>query len=934
MTTSRRPAASSADVQNTLHYALGNLGGRQKSWMATPSTLPSGTPSTQTPTATHLPVQPRRRGRPTKDALHAPSDATPHAQAAPSSSISPQLASVVSRNHCHGPGHAHAAVFPSPAPSEETAATLPTPPHHEPARGCSTHLDFLGARQPHAAHGADALQPQTQPIDMRLQHQTPAQAQSNTTPTHTSAPASNTSFENPRSVPSPLDGQGTTPQHQAQPMTVGTAWYTAQDCWEALHRFKAAFPPSSGHPCDEGRLAVLRDAVQQQDWHYLTLHQYYCLHTLDRNALPKPLRSQPKLPQAMLFLREVLGSNSRVSHVYLQFFVNFPAPIQVLGAYFPAMFEQQGHQLLLFITRSPDYKSLKHSSDQRRFPPLAGEMIFDYKIASVTLQRLLFTSCLRWISRDLPKNPHQPRYETNALAVFEQNRAALYQHQLALQQTQQQGPFEELIPFGQALRKLLADHEATLHRYLSSLALQHPGAHPSRLPSQPAQYQAYLHSGVAVAAPTPQPNDRLGEQQPTQATMQQRRARERLPDRLVLHSNVSMPSLPRRPPLRSNASIQSWPHLMQIQQQTVARIPLLPPLGWTQPQQRVPNPARFGLHQAHLRSPTQTAKSSPSPLYCFVHGFLQQPVRLSEATRAIETLSFSMTSAEVSTIARQSTKNPGHYTRIITEASKIIRLRCVKWPGAEMPRLREWAIADTAWIPYSYFTFNNTSLEQRRKVHYGKDQPIDLTHLVREGVNTVQATIMAATSDTAHTNYLVAVEILGIQSHKSIKEQCLTARRIPASDILTAIKTKLSGTNEDDEMAIVASNLSISLFDPFSASSICAIPVRSKACAHFDCFDLETFLSTRPRSGDVSRADTWRCPICNADARPSQLIVDGFLEEVKGELESNGLEMTRVIVVGADGTWKPRTEVREGVSDKTPPPEAQKAMKEVIDLSD
>lgn len=109
---------------------------------------------------------------------------------------------------------------------------------------------------------------------------------------------------------------------------------------------------------------------------------------------------------------------------------------------------------------------------------------------------------------------------------------------------------------------------------------------------------------------------------------------------------------------------------------------------------------------------------------------------------------------------------------------------------------------------------------------------------------------------------------------------------------------------------------------------------------HIDCFDLETFLQTRRRKGNVSVADQWRCPICNADARPPQLIVDGFLEEVRATLEKQGALQTRAIVVQQDGSWKPKAEVRDpnGVSDDDPAPTKVQplvpAHVEIIDLSD
>jgi hypothetical protein len=127
-----------------------------------------------------------------------------------------------------------------------------------------------------------------------------------------------------------------------------------------------------------------------------------------------------------------------------------------------------------------------------------------------------------------------------------------------------------------------------------------------------------------------------------------------------------------------------------------------------------------------------------------------------------------------------------------------------------------------------------------QKIHYGKDLPIDVTGLVKEGENLLDMTVMASSKDLSFNDYLVAIESLGIISHDSVKQYCLENTRIPVQQVLSNIKRKLQGFSEDDEIAIVKSNLTIHLFDPSSASRICDIPVRSKACLHNDCFDLRS----------------------------------------------------------------------------------------------
>lgn len=329
-----------------------------------------------------------------------------------------------------------------------------------------------------------------------------------------------------------------------------------------------------------------------------------------------------------------------------------------------------------------------------------------------------------------------------------------------------------------------------------------------------------------------------------------------------------------------------------------------------------------------------------SKLYQYVEGFLKIPARLSTANRAIEKWSFDLSADMVQTIAPTVSGPPGQAGyRLVDKNSKTLRLRCIKWTASNPPEEHIWATKDTSWVPYSCFKLNGALLEQRKKVHHGKDLPIDITKHVKEGENVLEIMVTSDSSDKAFLDYLVAIEFLGITCHETMKSDCLGKRFTSSEDVMAKLKAKLSsGSGEDDELAIVGGTQTINLFDPFSASDICELPVRSRVCLHNDCFDLEIFLSTRRRKGDVSDPDVWRCPICNADARPKYLIVDGFLVEVKKALEAKGQARTRAIVVHPDGTWEPKEEVRDpnGVSDDSPTPTARRASvaAEIIDISD
>jgi len=287
----------------------------------------------------------------------------------------------------------------------------------------------------------------------------------------------------------------------------------------------------------------------------------------------------------------------------------------------------------------------------------------------------------------------------------------------------------------------------------------------------------------------------------------------------------------------------------------------------------------------------------------------------------MEIWTFNLSHNDMQTLPQASCVAGAPVTRDIDEKSKFVRLRCIKWDEIEDPTEEAWAASDTKWIPRSYFSLNGLALEQRKKIHHGKDMPIDFTHLLREGENTLEFTVLTSPSDTSHQKYLLAVEVTGVASYDAIKERLFNENFVSADLVLDGIKRQLAPLANSDEIAMLSeSTLTINLFDPFYQSKYCDIPVRSQACPHNDCFDLETFLTTRARKGDASVADQWRCPVCRGDARPQTLILDGFIKQVYEQLSNMGLSNTRAIVVSKDGSWRPQKEIREGVSDDPPTP--------------
>ncbi|KAJ9668417.1 hypothetical protein H2201_001465 [Coniosporium apollinis] len=342
--------------------------------------------------------------------------------------------------------------------------------------------------------------------------------------------------------------------------------------------------------------------------------------------------------------------------------------------------------------------------------------------------------------------------------------------------------------------------------------------------------------------------------------------------------------------------------------------PLFPTTGEPRPQPTHPDSAVSALHQAHLRSPILRPKQGDweanNPLYQYVKSFAMPP-RPVVPSQPIQSWSFTVATEDFSLIPRDVLSRDGSPpSRIIGEDSVTYRLRCSKISD-QVQGESTWVISDNTMPSYFYPQINGKPLQIRRKLQHGKDLPIDVTPYIRAGHNLLAVFVNRTADEPSPTAYAFAVEATGLKSHDNIKQDCLTSRLIPSEQSLASIKASLCDTPDDDgDIVVVSSTLSINLFDPFSASKIFDIPVRGQSCLHRDCFDLETFLETRKRSqpGWPSAVDEWRCPLCKADVRPQSLVVDGFLVDVRAKLADQGLLNTRSIIVEADGSWRPKPE--------------------------
>ena len=417
---------------------------------------------------------------------------------------------------------------------------------------------------------------------------------------------------------------------------------------------------------------------------------------------------------------------------------------------------------------------------------------------------------------------------------------------------------------------------------------------------QPSQYVQYLQNqqfrssqsttpGTTTARPAADRNS-------TQTSLMSRSSHSR---------NSQFPSI--RPVPVSSPRVQ-MSQSQPVQSRSAGISPLLPPEGYRAPLTVQPQPMRLGIHQADLRDPVkQLVKKTPDGvedihLYQYLGEFLIRPTGVDPEVFSYR-WKVSISASDYQRISRPVQRENGQRSlQVYQSGSRIYRLRIISVPNSQTQSIETiWSTASTTWPSVMYIFVNQNEMYVRRKVHNGKDLPLDISAHLREGENEVNLHFLLGPGECRSTHYEAAVEIMEICEYDEILAQI---RRRPACETRADITKRLSSRIDDDELAIVTDSLTVPLIDPFMAQ-VFKVPVRSVNCTHIECFDLEAFVTTRKsNSGSQPLNDNWLCPVCKADARPQLLVIDEFFVDVREALERGGLiENAQSIQVGANGTW-------------------------------
>lgn len=781
----------------------------------------------------------------------------------------------------------------------------------------------------------------------------PPEAQQQSRPSMTSAPP------DWNHVPSSPVGLGPSTSFINQ-----TFWTQSQ---EALDAFVARADSAMllSETVELPRTRLLRDACNEKDLFYLTLHQIYTLRTFAPSEFARLPYVSGQNETGMEVVQQLLVDNHRLSGDFLRWSVNFPRPLGVMcqTREFPIVLHRIARSLGLFAEK---WTAFDRHIRERGYPPLIDELVVQFGITSTVLLSIVFLALSRRI--------FGTQHEDQLRSIYSKNKRN-YVKRFGSRHTPQQIHREnehliqaykalsraQILPVGQQTSPVAQEHAAEPQRSLQPVgptgqityvAIPSPQMPSAQVPVHSSQSQTlpipvYAPDAMNRAAPMFLNGQRPQHPPPARPNLVHPRgldissqvpagqmtgtaAQSPVPApgghqaQVVSHSpSQDVRQIPPQPSLQA-MSFTTPVHrittqtrhvqgqVQQPQQNLPIPQPLLPPPGPLPSTTRRPHPLRHALHQAHLHDPIikwtfsgtgGETTDKETNLFHYLKSFAVPPTPLGQTESAFE-WQFPLSRADFDRLPRIVPGDIGQrLVRSLVDGSLIYRLRCIRIsPSAKEVSQHTWCLTESVWPSVIYIFVNGVELYVRRKFHNGKDIPLDISGHLKEGLNTISLHFLRSAGESRDVVYALAVEVMDILSFTQVKK---LAQTLPAPQSRERICRRLSSSAADDELSIISDYLAVNLVDPFMAR-IFNIPARGITCEHVECFDLETYILTRAsKAGKAVLKENWRCPICGADARPQHLIIDGFLSEVRAELVRTGcLEGARAIRIKADGSWE------------------------------
>ena len=179
----------------------------------------------------------------------------------------------------------------------------------------------------------------------------------------------------------------------------------------------------------------------------------------------------------------------------------------------------------------------------------------------------------------------------------------------------------------------------------------------------------------------------------------------------------------------------------------------------------MPDPVATALHQAYAKSPQSSFWTPEIPCeqvkafryikHVSFHEALSNCTKSLQWIQEIDDNEFGMFPLDV--------KGPlGLPFRQVSNGSFLARVRCIKLKDSDgLSNESRGATSEACWPPYVAISVNGRFLEIRRKSHFGKDLPVDVTRMLKPGQNEFNASIMGL-SDDCTDRWLVGLELVEV----------------------------------------------------------------------------------------------------------------------------------------------------------------------------
>lgn len=325
---------------------------------------------------------------------------------------------------------------------------------------------------------------------------------------------------------------------------------------------------------------------------------------------------------------------------------------------------------------------------------------------------------------------------------------------------------------------------------------------------------------------------------------------------------------------------------------------------------------KAGLHLSRQRSPRRVPLDIKHIRYFqHVDKLIVQPTNLDVSIHLTE-IKFSLSEEQLQILPMWQTESDLWSLPIVRFANNALRfrVRVCRFPKADPePGESKWIETSTFWPELIQMSINSMPCLLSRKQHFHTDLPAEMTCDVKAGYNELRVSLPLLSTSESGYNYFIAVEQVIVQAYVTVWRSIHNHPHISTDATLEIIRHRfeLCGSGE---VALVGSTSNVSICDPIS-SKMCNTPIRSINCKHLECFDLENWLQSRPNKpgseqNEPCQVDSWACPICRSDARPSQLRICDYFSDVVKQLRESGRSDTRTIVMSENGEWQPLNETQ------------------------